>query len=448
MANEHEYVKVNDVFGARKSLQVIRDRARATRRLSPWAVLGACIAYVLAATPPELTTPAPPGAPSARGGSLNMYIALVGRSGAGKGEAVKAAIDALRITDSEGHPVCIQDHYPQGVQLEQVQHIANIHPGTGEGLISVFLPPEDPAQPRVSRGILMVDEITELIGQTNRRGSVTVPKLLSLWSGAATGNTNASADTSRSLAAGSYRLTCIANVQPSNSYGLLQHDGSGLPQRFAWFDCEDPETPEVKPVAPPPLDVKVPDRNDQARAVTVPPAYWNEDDTERYNKARGAHSHEWDSHRLFACLKLAVALSLIDGRTGDVNEQDWHLAKKIWQHSSYVRYKSWEAAQRRKHEKAMSDEKEKDAVLHDEYKARVLDILKHYPANCRKSAGEYMSTFDIKRGLTTKQRQYGAQDLVAELAAEGKVLETTECRTDRHGRQFPVTVYLHPDYAQ
>src|SRR5829696_4341629 len=78
-----------DFWSSRPVLGHVRDFARA-RRASPWAVLGAVLVRVTVAVPPFLALPPLVGGPA----SLNIYVGLVGPSGAGKGAAEAVARDA------------------------------------------------------------------------------------------------------------------------------------------------------------------------------------------------------------------------------------------------------------------------------------------------------------------------------------------------------------------
>ena len=74
------------------TLRHIRDFAYA-RLVGPWAVLGVALARVVAVVPP--TVQLPPW--SCGNASLNLFVALVGLSGDGKGGPEKTARDAFRL---------------------------------------------------------------------------------------------------------------------------------------------------------------------------------------------------------------------------------------------------------------------------------------------------------------------------------------------------------------
>jgi hypothetical protein len=83
---------VNGFWDQRDCLAHLRDFARA-RMTSPWAVLGVTLARVLTTVPPYVVLPPTIGTQA----SLNLFVALVGTSGMGKGAAEGAARDALDV---------------------------------------------------------------------------------------------------------------------------------------------------------------------------------------------------------------------------------------------------------------------------------------------------------------------------------------------------------------
>ncbi|MGP5039265.1 DUF3987 domain-containing protein [Corynebacterium variabile] len=312
-------VTVEEVFDGRASLRSIRDNARNAGE-APFAVLIAVIIRLLACTPPSLTLPGF-GVRSAPG-SLNLYGAVAAPSGGGKGEVMALAEHCMTIRDTHG----------------QIVDLETFSIGSGEGLVSVFEMPDDPETMPTTRAMAEVDEITELTALSGRTGATLQPKLLSMWSGKAVGNRNRGKDTSQQVAAGRYRLTVLAGVQPGNAGELLNAEAStsGLPQRFIWASMEDkgfnPDTPAVDPVR-----IEVPAFDDPARNVKVCKEVWDALRADKARKRAGKYPHAWDSHAIQCTEILAVALSLLDGRDGDVNPEDWRLAGLLWQHNRDTR---------------------------------------------------------------------------------------------------------------
>lgn len=330
-------VTVAEVFDGRPSLRSIRDNARNAGE-APFAALVAVIIRVLCATPPSLTLPGL-GARSAPG-SLNLYGALAAPSGGGKGEVMALAENCIEITDTRGKHVDVP-----------------VHPiGTGEGLVATFAMPEDPEVMPTTRALFDVDEITNLTALTGRTGATLQPTLLSMWSGKTVGNTNASKTTSRRVEGGRYRLGILAGVQPANAGALLDEAGSGLPQRFVWANMDDPEHDMDTPPAAP-VQVTVPSFEDPARSVEVCDQVRAALRADKERKREGRYPHPWDSHALQCREIIAVALSLLDGRNGDVTAEDWHLAGLVWQHNRDTRWKCLQGSRDQATEEAAERER-------------------------------------------------------------------------------------------
>ena len=83
-------------WSARPELARLRDFARA-RRVAPWALFGVALARIVAVIPPSVVLPPLVGGHA----SLNLFVAVVAKSGGGKGSSESAAEDAIR-TDPRG----------------------------------------------------------------------------------------------------------------------------------------------------------------------------------------------------------------------------------------------------------------------------------------------------------------------------------------------------------
>lgn len=410
---------VDDVFDRRASLQMLRDNAREACHKSPWAVLGAAIAYVLAAVPPGLQLP--PTGKYGSPGSLNQFIAITGGSGAGKGETIDIARKSLNIVDTAGRQVYTE--YGNG--------------GSGEGLISAFLPPEDEQEIRLTRKLVVFDEIAELASLKARKGSTTESTLLSMWSGKQVGNDNATKETSRRLVAHTYRLAVVAGVQGENSGVLFSGTHSGLPQRFVWFDHKDIGAPRVSPQASDkPLEVTVPCEADPVRIVGIPDTALAEIEEAGWRKSQGNTPHPLDSHRELSMLKIGVALSLLDGRNGDVGEDDWQLAGLVWEHNEHTRLECWE--QSRAHDVERSAEKiargaqareQADWQQMRKLQQRIVDILSRSDELRWSGAGQL-------RDQIRRNREQ-AWDVLQQLVADGVV----RARQVYSEEQEPITYY-------
>jgi hypothetical protein len=202
---------IDSFWSARPVLDHILRLARA-RRVGPWAVLGTALARAVATIPPHVALPGTVGGRM----SLNLFVALVGSSGAGKGGA-----------DAAG-AACIKFHGPQ------VNHVPL---GSGEGASRTFRPWGTPAElPNpITSVIFTVPEIDTLTALTSRQGSTLSAELRKLYSGEALGFANARRDTRNLVAAHSYRACAVVGVQPLRSHALLAGADGGLPSDLSGY---------------------------------------------------------------------------------------------------------------------------------------------------------------------------------------------------------------------
>ncbi|MBT1171362.1 DUF3987 domain-containing protein [Bifidobacterium sp. SO4] len=193
-------------------------------RVNPWALLSAVLCRLSVALPPTVVIdplnnmqPMP----------LNVFLALIGPSGSGKGITERAAA------------TLVPDIRNAGTRL----------PASGEGIPTMYTYRErgDDGSSRLKlsspRSLLSMPEITHLGGAAKRVGSTLVSTLLSAYQGEPIGAANRAEDNRYEIPRLGYRLSLITGVQPSNANVILDNEGSGLPQRFLWFDVADPRTP-------------------------------------------------------------------------------------------------------------------------------------------------------------------------------------------------------------
>lgn len=307
---------VEAFWGEREELAHVRDFARA-RRCSPWALLGAVLAHAVAAVPPHVVLPPIVGSAA----SLNLFCALVGPSGAGKGAAESAAIDAV-------------DH---GSKVE------TFAPGSGEGLAKLFALPvrrskEDGggwATKRVRDAVVLsAPEVDSLVALGNRQGATLLPQLRQAWSGEALGFAYSDPEKAIKLERHSYRLSLIVGVQPGRAAPLLDDADGGTPQRFLWLPVVDRNAPDVAPACPPPImrynrwhsggGLFETFRPKAPQHMSVPDVARAEIDAARLSRLRGEEA-ALDGHALLGRLKVAAALGVLAGRDYVV-EDDWRLA--------------------------------------------------------------------------------------------------------------------------
>lgn len=313
----------DDFWSSRPVLEHILTLARA-RRVGPWAVLGNAMVRAVATIPPDVALPGLVGGRM----SLNLFVASVGPSGAGKGGADAAALDGIAFT---GPP------------------ILQVPLGSGEGTARTFRPWGTPpeADNPVTAAVFTCPEIDTLTALTARQGSTLSAELRKLYSGESLGFANAGKDTRNVVANGSYRACLSAGVQPLRAQTLLGAADGGLPQRFVWFPTADLDAPDTSPSDPGRLTVKTPAWSrttpGHLRAVganvdlEVPAAARASIDAHRLAVLRQEPTVDpLDGHALLCQLKVAVALMALEGRTL-LSEDDWQLATFVMNISGRTR---------------------------------------------------------------------------------------------------------------
>ena len=315
------------------------------RLVAPTAMLGCCLATVIAHIPPNIVLP-PTVASHA---SLNLFVALVGESGDMKSGAMSAAADWLKVEP---------DYAPA-------------KPGSGEGLAKCFAYMQKTGGTYTQIGkqwsvIAQIPEVDTLTATGGRSGSTIMSELRSGWSGERIGLDYAGADKRIVLRQNRYRLCMILGVQPGKAGPLFEDADGGTPQRFVWFSTTDPDTPDEEPDEPAMLDLGrwrepptaanpnafMPFDADNERCRTLSePADKTEflvlkvpdvarDEIKRTQRAirRGsANADPLDGHRLLVRLKIAVALMALEGRQHVVTESDWERADVVMKLSDKTR---------------------------------------------------------------------------------------------------------------
>jgi hypothetical protein len=335
-----------EFWNQRPALAFIRDYARFAR-ISPDSLLHCVLARVSVATPPNVVLPPLVGASDA---SLNLFVAIVGGPGGGKGLAEGAA----------------------RMLVPDIRNAVTAQPASGEGIPALFAAresiPEDEGGMKgetrlrcVSpRALLSIPEIGSLGGASSRQGSTVTPTLCSAWSGEALGGFNKSEVNRLAVPGRAYRLGLVTGVQPSASGTLFDQSGVGLPQRFLWAATVDPGAPDARPAMPigafpfdtddipSDADASVFDAiyeqgtvsgslNYQMRLMTFPDCAYAQTDASRVAVLRGGDGDPLDSHISLVRAKVAGLLALMDGGRLNVSESDWRLAGCIVEESCQVR---------------------------------------------------------------------------------------------------------------
>jgi hypothetical protein len=317
-ADERETIHPDVFWKTRPVLEHLHEFARA-RRVGPWAVLGATLARVIAATPPRVQIPPTIGGYA----SLNMFIGIVGNSGDGKDIAQKVARDALVI---DGEPF----------KTNPV--------GSGEGLSHMFMRPQkptrdDPVPDPVlynAASLVTVGEIDTMGAMVQRNSSTLASQLRQGAMGEPLGFFYVDSAKRMIVPEHAYRLCMIVGIQPARSAVLLNDADGGTPQRLVWLPAGDPEAPDNPPEEPAPMVWEPPDWTQATRGrsagaecfvVDLPECAVRAIQDARLARLRGS-GEALDGHAVLTRTKVACALGVLEGRHR-VTDADWDLSGTV-----------------------------------------------------------------------------------------------------------------------
>ena len=315
-------------WDARPELGQIRQAAFAGMA-SPYAVLGAVCVRALADVPPTWRLVTGIGDPA--GGNLNLYAVLAAESGGGKGIATQVA----------------RHLWPSSVYSTEI--------ASGEALPKLFAKRTKDAasgdyRTEQIRDSVIIDapEFGSLSASGSRTGATLTQRLCNGFSGE--GLSFAVSDESKNVdvPSNSYRLGVITGVQYGNAGLLLAESASvtGVPQRFVWFpaNVNPDEIPEIRPDMPAPLSQwtfpKGPTRIDVCDEARR--------DMEAAQRAKliGDRSSPLDGHALYARVKLAYALAVLNGHYSSVRPEDWELSGTVIEVSDSTRQRAVDTLRR------------------------------------------------------------------------------------------------------
>lgn len=319
---QEEYDKF---WSATEQLEIIHASARA-RLVGPWALLGACFTRINVMTPWYVTLPPLTGGRA----SLNLFIGLVGPSGAGKGGATAAAVDTI-------------DTGATWLGGEHGQRMVNL--GSGEGIIHAFRKRTQGDDEWNCRSVVFnVQEIDLLTATATRSGATILPVLRSMWSGEQLGFQNADPTRRIQVPPHQYRASLLVGIQPLRAGSLLDDADGGTPQRFLFVPTDDPGAPDQPPIKPEKIKWRKPsfdslrDQFTGTQDITLPESVESLVRAQRLemlrNQAEG--SKNASGHDTLATIKYAAHFALLAGRT-TVTEDDWDLALTLNKVSVHTR---------------------------------------------------------------------------------------------------------------
>jgi len=312
-------------WSATEQLEIIHASARA-RLVGPWALLGACFTRINVMVPYFVTIPPLTGGRA----SLNLFVGLVGPSGAGKGGATAAATDTI-------------DTGATWLGGEDGQRMVNL--GSGEGIIHAFRKRTKDGDEWECRSVVFnVQEIDLLTATATRSGATILPVLRSMWSGEQLGFQNADPTRRIQVPPHQYRASLLVGIQPLRAGSLLDDADGGTPQRFLFVPTDDPGAPDQPPIKPEKIKWRKPsfdslrDPFTDTYDITLPEAVESLVRDQRLemlrNQAEG--SKNASGHDTLARIKYAAHFALLAGRT-TVTDQDWELAGTLHKISVHTR---------------------------------------------------------------------------------------------------------------
>ncbi|MGW4120752.1 hypothetical protein [Nocardia sp. NPDC004711] len=408
-----------EFWTARPELTHIRAFARA-RMAGPYSTLAVVLARAVCSIEP--TTQLPPTI--GKNASLNFFVALVGRSGAGKGASEGAGRDAVKFLNEQADLIAAES-FPIG---------------TGQGLRAAYMraPDKDEVE-QYPTGVQVrtccmftapeIDSLTAL-GQTP--GSVLMPELRKLYSGEELGQGNATREARVIVPEHSYRAVLIAGVQPGRGRALLDDSDGGTPQRFLWVPVTDRGAPDITPECPEPLEISITRRG--KTVVAVPESVVAPLKEIRLRMLRDdPRVDPLDGHRGLTRLKVAFAFAVLAGRSSRVTEDDWELAGHLMQVSDRTRGQIESVLQEQ-------GRAANYARAHSEAdRAEVLEQrkLEREQARVKKSVtvklarGQWVSRGELNRALKSDIRPH-VDTVLADLESEGAI----ESRDEANRREY------------
>ena len=378
-------------------------KAAKTRDVNPWGVLGAVMAWVAVDIPPEVTTL---GEQQGKG-TFNLFVALCGEPGAGKGRTMQLASDMVR-REIRGNFVTAEFNKPMRGPV-----------GSPEGMISVLRPrtaaedeDEDNQPPELARVIFEVAEINRLYGERRAQESTQEGTLLSMWSNENVGVLRKKEQDTLAVEAWSYRACFLVGAQAKWVHRLAGETSDGLAQRWLYLPVatthvERPQLGKKRNAA----KVEIP-------TIDIPAEVWNAtkpvviDNYVQYALELQAYFlrkadaekrpvDPFNVHRAYNQARVAAALAVITRGRLEVSPEAWHLAGVVMDVSDLTRariVREYEHHERRDRVEAAADRAgiNDDAVI----KAAETKIVKVL----ERSKG-YVPHSELRRSMSRPQRE-------------------------------------------
>lgn len=343
--------------------------------------------------PDTVGTPAPP----------NLFLAIVAKSGAGKGMTEKLA---RRLFPFPPH---VEEDVYQGT------------PGSGEGIAKMFgefqaIDGEKKfgvvySHSRAGLSAPEIDGLSALFGRDSSTLSETLRKAAV---GEALGYGYANKSKKNPVGDDRYRLCMQVGVQPARAETLFNESAGGLTQRFVFATVNDPNAVDMDPSSRSKEVVPLPEWPNERRRTaewklkmgtaadynelvqvsipkTVETAILAENlRRRRENPFETSETNKYDGHRMLVVEKVALGIAVLHGKINGFDDLHWEMAQRFMAHSDWVR-ESTEQVMRGEAQKkhlARAKAEGKAAVVRDdaahktmrrEVREVVLELLKQGP---------------------------------------------------------------------
>jgi hypothetical protein len=381
-----------------------------SRIISPWALLGMALVRVIAATPPNVVLPALVGGV----GSLNIFLALLGDSGDGKGGVMAVAEDAIDL----------------GVWADFKTHSV----GSGQGIAHAYGRYDKDAGGVVrhaTSAILVLEEIDHLAGHARQNGSTTLPELRRLYMGERLSHLYVDVTKRVEIQPHTYRAGLIIGIQPERAGVLLNDTHGGTPQRFVWQPVTYPHHPDVTPDGPgypwswtPPQWAPDDPHGPASGRVTmsVPDCAVTAIRAARLTRGRGK-GDPLDGHRLFCQEKVAAGFAILAGRPA-VSGEDWQLAERYMAVSDATRGEAVRAlavlasAENTAKGKARAAQ---EVIVEDAKDTRVVQRALQAVLRNLERHGGWMAHSELRGRITRGPIRDNFEEAIAHLEAAGQI---------------------------
>ena len=413
--------------------------AATARGVNPWGVLGAVMAWVAADIPPEVTTLSEQWGK----GTFNLFVALCGEPGAGKGITARLGSELVRrgaqgnfVTDSYNAPV-------RGMV------------GSPEGMISALSPrtpdedddAEDNPHTELARVIFVIDEMNRLYGERRTQESTQEGTLLSMWSNENVGVLRKQEKDTLTVPEWTYRVCFLVGAQAKWVHRLASETSAGLAQRWLYLPAVTTH------VERPRLGRKRNTTAVELPTIDVPAVVWNatepvviHDYVQDLMELQAYYLRKADAdqrpidpfkvHRAYNQARVAAALSVITRGRLEVSPEAWHLAAAVMDVSDLTRERisrEYEHRDRRERVEAAADR----AGIHDD---AVVKAAEKRIVRVLKDNGGSMSGGLLRNALSRPQREVSDQAVANLQKARAIKIEDIEAKGNkRPWRRFSLT---------